>query len=242
MRRTGSLPQRHCEYCGALLARKRSASGKLEAPTDFAVRKFCDLECAKAARRAQRDGKGACAVPNCADRAKSLGLCVAHLHRHYRHGDHTAGGARRLRGVEIRFWSQIDKSGAIPAYRPDLGPCWISGHRPNSKGYPMFSIGKAKFPAYRYSYEQANGPIPVGLEIDHLCRVPMCVRSSHLEAVTHAENMRRMGEAVTRCRRRGHPYTEENVYRSPRGERRCRECARERDRERSPRSMIRAAS
>lgn len=104
----------------------------------------------------------------------------------------------------------------------------------------MFTIGKAKFPAYHYSYEQENGPIPAGLEIDHLCRVPTCVRPSHLEAVTHAENMRRMGEAVTRCRAKGHPYTPENTYRSPRGERRCRECAREADRARGVRRQAKA--
>ncbi len=39
-----------------------------------------------------------------------------------------------------------------------------------------------------------EGPIPAGLELDHLCRVPACCNPGHLELVTHAENLRR-GEA-----------------------------------------------
>jgi hypothetical protein len=45
--------------------------------------------------------------------------------------------------------------------------------------------------AYRVSWERINGPVPSGLELDHLCRNPSCVRPDHLEAVTHQENLRR---------------------------------------------------
>ena len=45
--------------------------------------------------------------------------------------------------------------------------------------------------AYRVSWERANGPVPDGLELDHLCRNPSCVRPDHLEPVTHGENLRR---------------------------------------------------
>ncbi len=45
--------------------------------------------------------------------------------------------------------------------------------------------------AHRWFYEQAKGPIPDGLSIDHLCRVPPCVNPDHLEAVSHTENVRR---------------------------------------------------
>ena len=37
----------------------------------------------------------------------------------------------------------------------------------------------------------ANGPIPAGMVIDHLCRNRNCVRPDHLEVVTPAQNTRR---------------------------------------------------
>jgi hypothetical protein len=40
-------------------------------------------------------------------------------------------------------------------------------------------------------YEAQYGPVPSGMELDHLCRVKACVNPDHLEPVTHAENMRR---------------------------------------------------
>lgn len=36
---------------------------------------------------------------------------------------------------------------------------------------------------------------PEGLEVDHLCKQRACVRPSHLEYVTRAENMRRINHA-----------------------------------------------
>lgn len=53
--------------------------------------------------------------------------------------------------------------------------------------------GKAAsgYGAHRRVYEWLRGPVPEGLELDHLCRNKLCVRPDHLEPVTRAENMRR---------------------------------------------------
>lgn len=45
--------------------------------------------------------------------------------------------------------------------------------------------------AHRVLYELFVGPIPAGKHLDHLCRNRSCVRPSHLEPVTVAENNRR---------------------------------------------------
>lgn len=68
---------------------------------------------------------------------------------------------------------------------------WIGGRDPH--GYGRFTIGTLKshkpFLAHKYAYERRYGPVPDGLELDHLCRNTSCVNPDHLEAVTHRTNM-----------------------------------------------------
>jgi hypothetical protein len=81
------------------------------------------------------------------------------------------------------------------------------------------------------AYEMLVGPVPDGLELDHLCRVPACVNPDHLEPVTHIENVRR-GRSYwaerTHCSA-GHEYTRENTRITKRG-RTCRACKNETER------------
>lgn len=76
--------------------------------------------------------------------------------------------------------------GYIEESRGYTTPCWIwqgafVGDYGNSSGTL----------AHRRVYEDTCGPVPPGLELDHLCEVKACVRPDHLEPVTHAENMHR---------------------------------------------------
>lgn len=65
--------------------------------------------------------------------------------------------------------------------------------------------------AHRAAYVTACGPIPVGLELDHLCEVRACVNPFHLEPVTRLENQRRRRERRTTCKN-NHKVVGDNVY------------------------------
>lgn len=75
--------------------------------------------------------------------------------------------------------------------------CWLwIGPKTTTKyiQYGRFYFKGKLVSAHRFSYQQFVGPIPEGMHLDHLCRVPLCVNPAHLEPVTNLENIRRSTE------------------------------------------------
>jgi HNH endonuclease len=107
------------------------------------------------------------------------------------------------------------------------GGCWLwRGYVSKSTGYG--GLGIRGLLAHRLIYEELIGPIPKGLQIDHLCRVRRCVNPWHLEPVTRKVNiLRGEGRAALNARKtacpKGHAY--DLVLAS--GSRWCSRCARE---------------
>jgi hypothetical protein len=104
---------------------------------------------------------------------------------------------------EIRFFKKVE-------FRRDGCWEWTAYRR---DGYGMFWFNGAHVQSHRWLYEQKNGPIPDGLEPDHLCRNRECVNPDHIEPVTHAENVRRGPNWLrdkTHCKN-GHPLSGKNL-------------------------------
>lgn len=125
-----------------------------------------------------------CTAPDCDRKAHGRGLCVKHYNRARRASafDRDARFGDPFR----RFWSKV----ALPS-----GPLgcmeWIGACSTN--GYGAFWLEGRQGAAHRRAFEVMVGPVPDGMELDHLCANRRCVRPCHLEPVTHAENLRRRG-------------------------------------------------
>ena len=132
---------------------------------------------------------------------------------------------------EERFWQKVNKNGPVSLDRPDLGKCWLWAGSLSNDGYGNVAWGKffnAK--AHQLSYQYLIGPLDYyKFELDHLCRVRSCVNPSHLEEVTHEENIRRMSEYVwTHPCKHGHPA--DAHYLNKYGAIQCRGCIRSQNR------------
>ena len=134
-------------------------------------------------------------------------------------------------GEEERFWAKVD--------RRDDDECWPWLAGINQYGYGQYAHGgNRKNGAHRYSYMLNRGPIPEGLQVNHVCHdrdldCPggvgclhrRCVNPSHLELATVKEQAVRASitNTQTHCKR-GHEFTPDNVYVYATGSRTCRRC------------------
>jgi hypothetical protein len=108
--------------------------------------------------------------------------------------------------------------------------CWEWDGGTNSTGYGRVSTDGKRQLVHRVVYEAIIGPIPDGLQIDHLCRNILCYNPEHLEAVTQKENIRRgdnHNRKKTHCPQ-GHSYSGGNLMVGTRSDggisRRCKTC------------------
>lgn len=111
------------------------------------------------------------------------------------------------------------------------GGCWVYSGFILRNGYGQVYDGTRRNAfAHRAVFEAVVGPIPAGLQLDHICRNRACVNPDHLEPVTAYENLLRADNAMTRNMARthcrfGHPLSGDNIYRAPKKPSWRRECA-----------------
>lgn len=164
--------------------------------------------------------------------AQLLGMCRQSVQERLHRAGYPLLGPRRLSDEErVAGWlarTVINENG-----------CWIWTGAKKGGGYGNVGVirvdgTKGNAGLHRVVYEHLIGPVPEGLELDHLCRNRACCNPDHLEPVTRSVNLRR-GVGVggrrlplkTHCHR-GHAFDEANTWVCKKtGVRKCRACDRE---------------
>jgi hypothetical protein len=102
-------------------------------------------------------------------------------------GTGPAGPIGKARPLQQRFEDHVQRYGPLPPTAPQLGSCYLWTGA-TCGGYGRIESNNKGIYAHRYAYEEAYGPIPEGMEVDHKCRVRLCVRADHLQLATHRQN------------------------------------------------------
>ena len=166
-----------------------------------------------------------CSVEGCTKPIRARGLCSGHWTKWARTG---------IVGGPLRSLTKGDLKTRLLAHVHKAGDCW-EWTGTISAGYGQIRLGQKGTPmvlAHRASFEVFVGPIPDGLQIDHLCRNPKCINPDHLEPVTPRENILRGNTLPAKNANKnhcihGHPFDEANTYINSNGSRSCRTCKRE---------------
>ena len=125
----------------------------------------------------QRKPKAECSVALCCDTAKSKGFCRKHYQRIYKHGS-----------VDLKTRQPaIERYTLVPSNLES--PCHVFDGAKNVGGYGQaVHMGELRM-AHRVAYEIANGPIPEGMLVLHLCKQSRaCINPEHLMLGDHKLN------------------------------------------------------
>lgn len=121
-----------------------------------------------------------CTQPGCSEPVHGNGLCAKHWMRQRRHGDPTARLRQRDEGTaDVRWMAKV---------RVESPGCWVwTAGTTGASGYGAYEGTTA----HLYIWRLLVGPVPEGMQLDHLCRNRKCCNPDHLEPVDRLENIRR---------------------------------------------------
>lgn len=67
--------------------------------------------------------------------------------------------------------------------------CWVCSLPVNSAGYPTTAAGGTISTVHRYIYQSIHGPLPDWVVVRHKCDNKRCIKPTHLEAGSLADNV-----------------------------------------------------
>lgn len=125
--------------------------------------------------------KNECSVTDCQNSGRlKRGYCAMHYQRVMKYGDPNAGNPK------YSTWQE-----ALQKRVRQDGECLTWTGSVNQWGYGRVQVGGRKLRVVHHlAWEVEHGPIPDGLEIDHVCFNRGCVNVEHLRTVTKSENAR----------------------------------------------------
>lgn len=146
-----------------------------------------------------------CSVPECESPHKSRGYCGRHYQLWYKKGDAQA--------PVKKYYKSGEKSLEFSEKTHRVGECleWLGVL--TRGGYARFKADGEWVMVHRWIYEKKVGPIPDGMQIDHLCHNRRCVEVSHLRLATPMQNSENKsgarvdsGTGVRGVRKEGNKY------------------------------------
>lgn len=207
-----------CALCGKAYFPKEQSDGKGFQLARYSSSTYCSMDCFHEARRRSAAERKATDTRKCEQCGELYGRNgrkpkAFSLTRYC--STACTGKAQQnadLKAIAARL--QVD---------PQTGCHNWPGNKTRNHRYGTVRFRATTRLVHRLLWEDAHGPVPEGLQLDHLCNNTLCCNIEHLRVVTpkensQARNFRRHGGNCPKC---ATPYT----YRSN-GNRYCKPCCR----------------
>ena len=169
------MTKKTCEFCGKKFEGEKR-------------RRFCSLACSnrRNAQNAHERPKPLCSVDPKHGLALARGWCQnCYARWWYRGGDPATKLPKRVKiPLDKRLRYRVDRKTG----------CWVWTGSTRKDGYGSVRLDGRTVYIHRAWWEFNNGPVPEGLQLDHLCANKLCINLEHLEPVTKSANLRRGSE------------------------------------------------